>query len=487
MMDIHLLRAKSIGTFWVALCMSCLLSTVGCGGNDDDSGTVGNETPEATEASQDIVAATGGSVTLNGIAALIAKPGALGADATVTLRKTTDEAKTLHEDTAGLFGPSTKSEVEVKILMGPKQPAGELTVAMVIPPPLAQGAATGEVIRSMVKIVDTEEGLTSVELLPGAATPTDESLMVTIRPQWFYLKDGVFEAIVYLVLTRTGVAEETQGREVAQAVDPACRSTLRWPLDDLNAAVNRDYGLGVFNPATNSIQDHLGVDIDADIGTPVKAAAGGKVLRVAELPGYGLTVELIHPNGSATRYAHLAFTDLWGKEGQNVDVGMMIAMSGNSGDRTTGPHLHFEYASNGQLRQGTTGRQPPLPCIDKEGDLDLSSTTLYYTVSLTESGNCEDTGGTRTLSGTLVPALAGMRTLSFAGKSYVLNFPGSTTVVQTYPEGVGATTETVNVLLSAPSKNGTGSVSGNGVYTFKSSDGSYTCNGQYEYSGTYRP
>ncbi|MCL2829225.1 MAG: M23 family metallopeptidase [Betaproteobacteria bacterium] len=89
---------------------------------------------------------------------------------------------------------------------------------------------------------------------------------------------------------------------------------------------------------------HEGVDFPTDIGTRVKAAAGGVVTTAQYHPEYGNLIEIDHGNGYSTRYAHLSRIDV--KAGQIVKIGQAIAFSGNSG-RSTGPHLHFEVRFQG--------------------------------------------------------------------------------------------------------------------------------------------
>ena len=84
---------------------------------------------------------------------------------------------------------------------------------------------------------------------------------------------------------------------------------------------------------------HTGLDFPADVGTPIRSAAGG-VVRSAEPDGaYGLSVEVDHGNGLLTRYAHTSKVLV--RPGELVRRGQNIALVGNTG-RSTGPHLHFE-------------------------------------------------------------------------------------------------------------------------------------------------
>ncbi len=91
---------------------------------------------------------------------------------------------------------------------------------------------------------------------------------------------------------------------------------------------------------------HQGIDIAADVGTPVYAAADG-VVEYSDWNsgGYGNMVDVRHPDGSITRYGHLNRSLV--RAGQHVRQGEQIAEMGSTG-YSTGPHLHFEVHPSGQ-------------------------------------------------------------------------------------------------------------------------------------------
>ena len=90
---------------------------------------------------------------------------------------------------------------------------------------------------------------------------------------------------------------------------------------------------------------HNGIDFRGAIGSPIYAAAKGRVSFVGWKGGYGKTVEITHGNGLMTRYAHLSRFDA--KVGDRVAAGEKIAGMGSTG-RSTGSHLHFEVRINGR-------------------------------------------------------------------------------------------------------------------------------------------
>lgn len=98
------------------------------------------------------------------------------------------------------------------------------------------------------------------------------------------------------------------------------------------------------DPFTGQSAMHSGLDFPGPLGTPILAAAPGKVVFVGRRSGYGNVVEVDHGQGILTRYAHLSgFTT---KVGAQVTAGQQIAKMGSTG-RSTGSHLHFEVRLNG--------------------------------------------------------------------------------------------------------------------------------------------
>jgi murein DD-endopeptidase MepM/ murein hydrolase activator NlpD len=91
---------------------------------------------------------------------------------------------------------------------------------------------------------------------------------------------------------------------------------------------------------------HKGIDIANNVGTPIVAAASGRVTFSGwHDGGYGYLVEITHEDGSTTLYGHNS--RLLVREGDMVAQGQAISEMGSTG-RSTGPHLHFEIHPPGQ-------------------------------------------------------------------------------------------------------------------------------------------
>ena len=125
---------------------------------------------------------------------------------------------------------------------------------------------------------------------------------------------------------------------------PATRALLRRPPPQppplrkpILAAVGDRYG-------PRGAGWHPGLDFPAPTGTPVTAAAAGRVVFDGYDDGYGLTVVLDHGNSVRTRYAHLSVAAV--ARNTHVLPGAMIGRVGATG-RATGPHLHFELRLRG--------------------------------------------------------------------------------------------------------------------------------------------
>ena len=120
---------------------------------------------------------------------------------------------------------------------------------------------------------------------------------------------------------------------VAETVTPA----LGW--------ITSDFGWRE-HPVDGGEKFHNGVDLGVNLGTDVLAFASGTVDYIGESPIYGLYLQIRHAGDLTSFYAHC--DKLLVQQGQTVQAGERVALSGESGN-ATGPHLHFELKLNGVL------------------------------------------------------------------------------------------------------------------------------------------
>jgi murein DD-endopeptidase MepM/ murein hydrolase activator NlpD len=133
--------------------------------------------------------------------------------------------------------------------------------------------------------------------------------------------------------------ERAQGRA---AILPAPGGgQLLWPL---HGPITSPFGMRLNPFGGGHTEFHPGIDIAVDVGTPVAAAATGRVIIAGWVSGYGNYVAIDHGGGISTGYGHLSQIDV--STGEDVQAGQVVGMSGNTG-RSTGPHLIFEVRRNG--------------------------------------------------------------------------------------------------------------------------------------------
>ncbi|HUE97361.1 MAG TPA: M23 family metallopeptidase, partial [Longimicrobiaceae bacterium] len=133
-----------------------------------------------------------------------------------------------------------------------------------------------------------------------------------------------------------------------QAGRPGYFDPFGAPLDETSWAgplrvlrVSSPFGGRRMHPILRQVLPHTGVDYAAPRGEPVHATADGIVVSAAARGGYGLLVELRHPNGYDTRYAHLQRIEPGVRPTRLVRQGEVIGYVGMTG-LATGPHLHYE-------------------------------------------------------------------------------------------------------------------------------------------------
>lgn len=106
----------------------------------------------------------------------------------------------------------------------------------------------------------------------------------------------------------------------------------------INGKTTSEFGSRI-HPISNELTFHAGIDIAADLGTPIYAAFDGKVLIADYDKWNGNYIKIKHENKLMTVYCHCETLNV--KNGDNIRAGEVIGYVGSTGS-STGPHLHFE-------------------------------------------------------------------------------------------------------------------------------------------------
>ncbi|AZS85825.1 M23 family metallopeptidase [Streptomyces griseoviridis] len=138
----------------------------------------------------------------------------------------------------------------------------------------------------------------------------------------------------------TQATAEKKAAQKAAVRKAAAKKAVSWtaPVKKYTLSASFAQAGGMWNST------HSGQDFAVAIGTDVRAAHGGTVVKAGgngagDGPAYGNAIVIKHGNGTYSQYAHLSRIDV--KVGQVVKTDQHIARSGNTGN-SSGPHLHFE-------------------------------------------------------------------------------------------------------------------------------------------------
>lgn len=122
----------------------------------------------------------------------------------------------------------------------------------------------------------------------------------------------------------------------------------RWTRPVPGAGVTSRFNPRRMHPILKRIKPHNGTDFGAPIGTPVLAAASGKVSFLGRAGPNGNMVTIAHGAGFQTGYSHLSRFAKGLRSGAAVEQRQLIGYVGSTG-RSTGPHLHFSAKRNGRF------------------------------------------------------------------------------------------------------------------------------------------
>jgi murein DD-endopeptidase MepM/ murein hydrolase activator NlpD len=115
---------------------------------------------------------------------------------------------------------------------------------------------------------------------------------------------------------------------------------------------NNNQSLFFFTPVKGVLSqkmsdNHPAVDIVTQKNAPVKSVLDGKIIYADYSKSNGYTVIIYHNSNFISAYKHLQSANK--KMGESVKVGEVIGIAGNTGENSTGPHLHFELLNDGRF------------------------------------------------------------------------------------------------------------------------------------------
>ena len=199
-------------------------------------------------------------------------------------------------------------------------------------------------------------------IIPGHETEETRMELFALQAEVIKLQQQVNGKISYSMkldsnLTKFGIPVDSINNMNLKKVASQNDNKLVLPDQFLDLAESKSTSVlayyHFFNPISGLIskafkldEGHYGVDVVAEKNEAVKATLNGKVVFSAWTAETGHVIAVQHANDLLSIYKHNSV--VLKKEGDIVKAGEVIAIVGNSGDFTTGPHLHFEIWLNGQ-------------------------------------------------------------------------------------------------------------------------------------------
>ena len=196
----------------------------------------------------------------------------------------------------------------------------------------------------LVTVIDPEPEASVPVIAPAEeiSEPAEAAEEPVEEPETITVSDDVGKANdpIEPALEPEGEAEAVSAKELVFSIPVAGDIKVSYSPDAL-----------VYNKTMGDWRTHEGIDVEAPMGTKVKAVAQGKVMSIEEDDLMGTVVRIDHGNGLVSIYANLAATPAV-REGDAVAMGAVI---GSVGDTALGEigevsHLHFAMEKNGEAQ-----------------------------------------------------------------------------------------------------------------------------------------
>lgn len=195
--------------------------------------------------------------------------------------------------------------------------------------------------------VRKEPSALAIALLKDGSVIQEEAIKIVKR------NFPITELVLSGAQKEAGITPKEAAKEIIQNDNAKLYEVLDKPLPDIYIKEKFAYplpdqiivgGFGNIRKFGETEIRHLGVDLDAKRGDPVKAIQSGVVRLARNLSNYGLTIVIDHGAEIFSMYLHL--NSMQTKEGENVAKGQIIGAVGNTGAYSLDPHLHLSIKTN---------------------------------------------------------------------------------------------------------------------------------------------
>ncbi|MBK7095693.1 MAG: M23 family metallopeptidase [Saprospiraceae bacterium] len=185
-------------------------------------------------------------------------------------------------------------------------------------------------------------------LIPGYGTVDNNSYVIKMNKNLNELEKKIEAQDHYNQALRRILIQNESGSENDEDYINAGKLNSQASLKSRKEALRKQYFAplkGKINRKSDIKNGHYGIDISGTKNSPIKAIADGNVIFADWSTETGYTIIVQHRNGLISLYKHNA--SLLKEIGDFVDSGEAIAIFGNTGTLSTGPHLHFEIWKSG--------------------------------------------------------------------------------------------------------------------------------------------
>lgn len=191
----------------------------------------------------------------------------------------------------------------------------------------------------------------------GSLHNNDQVKIIGKSGDWYKIDHGGKTAYVHANYIET--AEKSAGKTAVKPSDSGNASSLvekssssargggltASPCQPMPSRASSEYGWRT-HPTLRTRRFHSGIDLPIGNGTRLNSLGNGTVVGVGYESGGGKYVKVKYDNGYESFYCHLKNYSV--RKGQRVSAGQEIARSDNTGQWTTGAHLHFGLKKNGK-------------------------------------------------------------------------------------------------------------------------------------------